>query len=86
VVWVECSPEAQQVKSRLRSFLNERSHNALVAQPCTGSERVTHVILLGVSRIEHSCKAALCPLCRTGFEHVFGDNENATNRADRSRY
>ena len=58
---VERRAEAHQVADRLRRLGDELAHDVLVAQPGAGGQRVAHVVLERVARVEHAGEAALGP-------------------------
>jgi hypothetical protein len=74
---VERRAQAHQITDRPRGRADESSDDGLVTQPGTGRQRVGHVVLDRVGRVEHSRQAALGPGRRTGVERALRDDQDA---------
>ena len=82
---IERRAEAHQVAQRLRRLGHEGAHVGLVAQPGAGDERVTHMVLERVARVEHPGQATLRPCGAAGIEGVLGDDQRSSNGAGGER-
>ena len=78
---IERCAEPHQIADRLRRLGDQLANDGLVAQSRSRFERVAHVVLERVARIEHPGESALGPLRRPGRQDVLGHDEHAAHGA-----
>ena len=76
---IERRAEAHQIANGRRGFSDELADRALVAQSCTGIQRVAHMVLERIGGIEHTGQSALGPRGATSIEGVLGDDQGGAN-------
>ena len=77
---IECGTETHEIADRLGCLGDELAHDRLVAQTRAGLQRVAHVVLDRVGRVQHPGEPALGPLRRTRRQDVLRDHQDAADR------